>query len=149
MALPANGAFESYANLSEVATSLTALPDISPADQRIHDHRSDQAYVILHKFTRAHRFALPRKLIFEGIRNWQQGRHKKAFKNWKKAAALAPKFGARYDIARAHFEIGRHLAPQQIWDGHDGAYYLEQARAEFAEIGAGYMLSRIEAHRSQ
>ena len=54
----------------------------------------------------------------------------------------------RYDIARAHFEIGRHLAPRQIFDGHDGAYYLEQARAEFAEIGAGYMLHRVKQCRS-
>jgi tetratricopeptide (TPR) repeat protein len=144
MALPANGAFESYANLSEVATALTALPDISPADQRIHDHRSDQAYAILHKFTRTHRFALPRKLIFEGIRNWQQGRLKKAFKNWQEAAALAPKFGARYDIARAHFEIGRHLAPQQTWKGQGAEYYLAQARSGFADIGAGYLLAQVE-----
>lgn len=149
MVLPANWAFEGYANVPDTALALLENPDLSPAERRENMKRAKHACAILHKFACAHRFARPRALIFAGILNWQKGRQKRAFKTWQKAAAVAAELSMRYDIARAQFEIGRHLAPQQIWDGHDGAYYLEQARAEFAEIGAGYMLSRIEVHRSQ
>lgn len=110
--------------------------------------RAEHACAILHKFARSHRFARPRALIFAGILDWQKGRQKKALKTWQRAAAVAVELSMRYDVAHAQFEICCHLAPQQIWDGHAGAYYLEQARAEFAEIGAGYMLHRVEQCRS-
>jgi predicted ATPase/DNA-binding SARP family transcriptional activator len=149
MVLPANWAFEGYANAPEVALALAKLPDLAPAERRQTMQRAEHACAILKKFARAHCFARPRALIFAGILDSQKGKHKQAFNAWQKAAAVAGELSMRYDTARAHFEIGRHLAPQETWDGHDGACYLEQARAEFAEIGAGYMLSRIEAHRSQ
>ncbi len=148
MVLPANWAFEGYANVPDTALALVEIRELSPAERRTNMQRAEHACAILHKFARAHRFARPRALIFAGILDWQNGKHKQALKAWQKATAAAAELSMRYDIARAHFEIGRHLAPRQIFDGHDGAYYLEQARAEFAEIGAGYMLHRVKQCRS-
>jgi tetratricopeptide (TPR) repeat protein len=149
MVLPANWAFEGYANTPEVALALTDLPDLALAEQREIMQRAEHACAILQKFARAHCFARPWVLIFAGILDWHKGKHKKALKSWQKAAVVAEKFSMRYDIARAHFEIGRHLADGEQWETLDADEHLRQAEAIFAEIGSGYMLSRIEAHRHQ
>lgn len=143
MVLPANWVFEGYANVPEVALALAELPGVSPEERRNHMERVERACAILRKFARAHLFARSRSLIFDGMRFWQQDKHSRALQTWQKAAAVAKKYTMRYDVARAHFEIGRHLAAHETWEGHDAAYYLEQARAGFAAIGVGYMLSRV------
>jgi len=144
MVLPANWAFEGYANTPDVALVLAALPDLAPAERRQTMQRAEHACAILKRFARAHCFARPRALIFAGILASHKGNHKQAFKSWQKAAALAEALSMRYDIARAHFEIGRHLAPQQTWKGQGAEYYLAQARSGFADIGAGYLLAQVE-----
>lgn len=146
--MPISGAFESYANLSEVAVALAESTDVSLTARQKNVQRAGNACATLHKFARTHHFARPRTLIYDGIRQWQQGKSGTALKSWLKAVSAAEKYEMRYDIARAHFEIGRHLAERETLDGHDKAYYLEQAQAEFAEIGAGYMLHRVEQCRS-
>ena len=146
MVLPANWAFEGYAITFEVALALAELPDLAPAEQRETMQRAEHACAILKKFARAHCFARPRALILAGILDSQKGKYKQAFKAWQRAAALAEELSMRYDIARAHFEIGRHLAPEQTWEGQGAEYYLTQAKSEFGDIGAGYLLSQVERH---
>ena len=145
MEISISGAFESYANLFEVATALAESPGIASTAQHRNAQRVKNTCTILHKFARTHYFARPRTLIFDGIQQWQRGAHGKALRSWEKAAALAGSYSMRYDIARAHFEIGRHLADGERWQKLGADEHLHLAEAIFSEIDAGYMLSRIEA----
>ena len=117
MALPANWAFEGYANLPEVALALAELPNLSPADQRKNEQRAAHACAILSKFAHAHRFAGPRALIYRGCCQWQRGRRNAAFKLWQQGADAADAFAMRYDRGRA---TSRSAATwQQVSCGRD------------------------------
>ncbi len=145
MALPANWAFEGYANLPEVALALwehnaRRAPQAGELEQM-----AKRACTILDKFARAHRFARPRALIYAGICHWQHGRQHKAFSLWERSAAAAAAAGMRYDLGRAHYEIGRHLATGARYGDLSAAQHLERAHAEFQAIGAGHALSQLAA----
>jgi hypothetical protein len=147
MALPANWAFEGYANVPEVALALAANPQ-SRAGRTAPPPCSAPATPTRSCASLPAPIASPepRTLIFAGILAVAARAHgRRRSGAGRKAAALAELIcRCATTLARAHFEIGRHLAAGETWDGHDAIYYLEQARAEFAKVGAGYMLARVE-----
>ena len=147
MVFPANGAFESYADLPEVALALAERASRSAPGKQLLEQRAAHACAILENFARAHRFARPRALIYAGIYHWQHGRQRKAFSLWQQSAAVAAAAGMNYDLGRAHFEIGRRLAAHAQIGGLSAAQHLERAHSVFQAIGAGYMLSQLEAMR--
>jgi len=70
----------------------------------------------------------------QGTYNWLRGRPKRAFRWWQRSVAIGETLGARYDLARTHFEIGRRTG---------GHAHLEQAETIFAEIGARSDLAEV------
>src|SRR6185503_12915058 len=52
----------------------------------------------------------PEVLLAGGSLAWHRGRPAAAMTRWRRAAAAAARLGLPYEQARAHVEIGRHLA---------------------------------------
>ena len=115
MALPANWAFEGYANLPEVALALWEHKVRRAPHGDDLEQMAKRACTILNKFARAHRFARPRALIYAGICHWQHGRRRKAFSLWQRSAAAAAAAGMSYDLGAPISRSGATLRQAQVW----------------------------------
>ncbi len=71
-----------------------------------------------------------------GLYHWLADHPQRALRWWRKALHRGP--GARIQIARTHFEIGRHLmearSPASTLGGLDAPSHLATARKEFEEL---------------
>jgi tetratricopeptide (TPR) repeat protein len=72
---------------------------------------------------------------------------KQAIKWWRKAMQTGQQLGARLELARTHFEVGRHLMapdlPYSTLDGIDAPAYLKQAREAFEAMGLAWDLDKL------
>jgi tetratricopeptide (TPR) repeat protein len=73
-----------------------------------------------------------------GDYNWLHGRQRKALKWWDKSIREGECLGARPDLSRTYFEVGKHLMePKSKYkelNGIDARAYLEKARVLFVEM---------------
>jgi tetratricopeptide (TPR) repeat protein len=98
----------------------------------------------------AHKYAPYRTKIFRlmGDYHWVIHKQSKALKWWRKAIKEGTRLGARPDLSRTYFEVGkRMLEPQsKYWelDGIDAMVYLEKARDMFKEMDLLYDLEKLE-----
>jgi len=73
-------------------------------------------------------------------------------KSWHRAIAEGERMGARPDLARTCFEVGRRLrdplSPCRKLDGIDAEGYLDKAEGMFAEMGLGWDLAELQQFRS-
>jgi class 3 adenylate cyclase len=76
------------------------------------------------------------------------GKQNKAFKWWDKAAKKGEELGARPDLSRTYFEIGRALLDPKCnykeWNGMLAQEYLDKARTMFQEMDLQYDLDELE-----
>jgi adenylate cyclase len=86
----------------------------------------------------------PEVLLAGGSLAWHRGKPAAAMKRWRRAAAAAARLGLPYEQARAHVEIGRHLAAgsPERWQ------HLADAAAVFDRIGCAWELARVRALQS-
>ncbi|MBW1868345.1 MAG: AAA family ATPase [Deltaproteobacteria bacterium] len=74
-----------------------------------------------------------------GLYYWLIGKQAKALKWWNKAIKEGERLGARPDLSRTYFEVGKRLLePQSKYkelNGIDAKGYLEKARVLFEEMG--------------
>ena len=88
-----------------------------------------------------------------GLYHWLTDQPQRAFRWWRKALRKGP--GARIQVARAHFEIGRRLmeahSPAASLNGIDAQAHLEKARKEFEELNLSWDLKqlRLVAHNNE
>jgi predicted ATPase/DNA-binding SARP family transcriptional activator len=86
--------------------------------------------------------ARPRELICRGWYAWVRGRPGAARRAWTRAIREADRRRMPYELARAHFELGRHLAAGQRSSlGLDGAGHLELAATGFQAAGCAPILN--------
>jgi predicted ATPase/DNA-binding SARP family transcriptional activator len=126
---------EAHAGIPEVCLALQERDSagVDPAELR-----STTATGVrrLRAYARYYPMARPRALICLGWSEWLAGRHGRAARAWARAAREAERLRMPYELARAHYELGRHLTPGDRspldldWRDH-----LEQAMAEFEAIG--------------
>ena len=96
------------------------------------------------------RFALNRTWIFRllGEYYWQIDKQKKAFKWWNKSIQEGERLGARPDLSRTYFEVGKRLLePQSKYKRLNGITpegYLEKARIMFEEMGLERDLDELD-----
>ncbi len=83
-------------------------------------------------WARGYRVCLPEATRLRGLYDWLTGRRSSAETCWRQSLVLAEEMGLRYDLGKAHMEIGRHL---------DDQAHLRQAEAIFAEIHAEFDLA--------
>ena len=99
-------------------------------------------------------YAPSRTLILKltGDYRWLVSQPDKAMKSWHRAIAEGERMGARPDLARTCFEVGRRLrdplSPCRKLDGIDAEGYLDKAEGMFAEMGLGWDLAELQQFRS-
>jgi hypothetical protein len=100
----------------------------------------------LSAYARYNAMARPRAQICVGWSEWLAGRHGRAARAWARAAREAERLRTPYELARAHYELGRHLGPEDRspLDLH-GREHLDRARAGFEAIGCRTDLAAVEA----
>ncbi|MDP8936344.1 MAG: hypothetical protein M3O23_01145, partial [Actinomycetota bacterium] len=94
----------------------------------------------LRRYARLFPIGRPRALANRGVALWLGGRRRAAHRSWRAGLATAERLGMPYEVARAHYEIGRHL-PES-----DPARrsHLEQAAQLFADLSADDDLARAQ-----
>jgi predicted ATPase/DNA-binding SARP family transcriptional activator len=100
----------------------------------------------LSAYARYNAMARPRAQICVGWSEWLAGRHGRAARAWARAAREAARLRTPYELARAHYELGRHLGPEDRspLDLH-GREHLDRARAGFEAIGCRTDLDAVES----
>lgn len=81
---------------------------------------------------------MARAALWQGQFEWQNGRRRRALKQWQKSLAYAEQYAMPYDIGLAHYFLSRH--PETAVDT---TIHRQQAQTIFQEIGAGYDLSQM------
>jgi len=100
----------------------------------------------LRRYARTFPMARPRALICLGWSRWQDGRPAAARRAWARAVREAERRRMPYELARAHYELGRHLgAGERSPLGLNRAGHLERALAGFQAVGCGADRRRVQA----
>jgi hypothetical protein len=102
-------------------------------------HLADEAVAALWRFARQVPLGRAHAHLGRGLASWLAGKESRAMRDWQKAASLADALGLRYELARAHFEIGRHLP-----EGESRASHLRRAQDQFERLGCAVELERIQ-----
>jgi hypothetical protein len=114
-------ALEAHAGVCEVCLTLLELGshgDGSPRGPEEPDPaelRATAAAAVrrLRGYARTFPMARPRALICLGWYAWLDGRAGSARRAWARAVGAAERLQMPYELARAHYELGRHLTPGQ------------------------------------
>jgi hypothetical protein len=84
---------------------------------------------------------------------WLVGKQRKALKWWDRSIKEGERLGARPDLSRTYFEVGRRLLEPQsrykLLNGIDARGYLEKAEKLFKEMGLEHDLDELERVRSE
>jgi len=82
-----------------------------------------------------------------GVYSWLIHEQEKALKWWHKAVQEGERLGARLELARAYFEIGKRLlepnSKYEMLDGITGSQYLDRATALFKEMDLQWDLDEL------
>lgn len=108
-------------------------------EQRDLERRARQVCAALRRFARIFPLGRPRSWLCRGLLQWLSGHPARARSSWRRGLRESERMAMPYEQARAHLEIGRHLA------AGDPARHSHLARAEelFARLGAAPDLARV------
>jgi hypothetical protein len=88
-----------------------------------------------------------------GLYYWLIGKQGKALKWWGKSIQEGERLGARLDLSRTYFEVGKRLLePQSKYkelNGINAQSYLEKARVMFEEMGLERDLDDLERLKAE
>jgi hypothetical protein len=141
-------ALEVHAGIPEVCLALLEREDVEAAGVDAAALRATAAAGVrrLRRYARTFPMARPRALICLGWSRWQDGRQAAARRAWARAVREAERRRMPYELARAHHELGRHLAVGERSPlGLDRAGHLERALAGFQAAGCGADRRRVQA----
>ncbi len=102
-----------------------------------------QACKTLHNFSRVFPIGKPAAWLYQGNLDWLEGKASKAYKSWRKAISLAEQVSMPYELARAHYELGRHSPP----DDPQRQKHFQAAVEGFEQLGAAEDLRRSLAEK--
>jgi len=101
------------------------------------------------------KFAVYRTWILRlmGYYDWLVGNQRKAMKWYDGSIKEGERLGARLDLSRTYFEVGKHLLESESkykqLNGIDATGYLEKAEKLFKKMGLEHDLDELERVRSQ
>jgi adenylate cyclase len=134
--------FPGYSGLAEVCLALWEGSAGEPAEQREALRKlAHQACHHIQGFARSFATARTDALLWQGLYDWLDGKHQKALRAWQKCADLADQLSMPYVRARAHYEMGRHMAA----DDPRREQHLKQAQQIFTRLGAARDVRRVQA----
>jgi class 3 adenylate cyclase/tetratricopeptide (TPR) repeat protein len=99
-----------------------------------------QALSRLDRYVRVSPPARARALLWRGCAEWLQGRSAKATRSWRLCLDESERFALPYELARAHYELGRRLDKIGARRAH-----LVRAETEFRRMRADAELKRVAA----
>jgi predicted ATPase/DNA-binding SARP family transcriptional activator len=143
-------ALEAHAGIPEVCLALLERDGASPGgagDPGPAELRATATAGVrrLRRYARTFPMARPRALICLGWQAWLDGHPCAALRAWAQAVREAERRQMPYELARAHHELGRHLAPgQRSPIGLDRDGHLAQAMAGFGAVGCRADLRRVQ-----
>jgi class 3 adenylate cyclase/tetratricopeptide (TPR) repeat protein len=95
----------------------------------------------------------PESFRLLGTYFWLIGKRSRAFSWWNRSEKTAEKLGARPELARTSFEIGKRLSETgddlRTVNGKTAAEYLNEAKIIFAELGLRTDLEELEKAEPQ
>jgi tetratricopeptide (TPR) repeat protein len=129
--------FDGYANTVEACLELWASGD---TDWRRPARRSLKH---LDKLARPFTVARPRALLYAGRIHLLDGHPRRARRLWRRSLDLATRLDLPYEIGRSHTELG--LLDRSGGNEAASVRHLDEARAIFVRLEAGFDLARIDA----
>jgi hypothetical protein len=133
---PTPYSLEGHAGVPEICLAL--LERGEPADIDPTQLRTTAAAGLhrLRRYARVFPIARPRALTCQGWYQWQASRHRTARRAWAQAAQEAERLAMPWELARAHYELGRHLSGSERSPlGLQGTEHLDRARSIFGALG--------------
>jgi predicted ATPase/class 3 adenylate cyclase len=127
---------EAHAGIPEI--SLALLEQHEPAGVDPGELRATAASGLrrLRRYARSFPMARPRMLTCLGWSHWLKGRHGAAQRAWARATQEAERLGMPWELANAHYELGRHLAAGEHSPlGLGRTEHLDRARSIFQALG--------------
>ena len=146
-----------YANMvhSEALYHLYFLENVSLEKQQSIQHAKSALKNLKLMIKNSKKFApdrTPGRYLL-GKYYWLTGEQKKSLKWWRKSIQVGEQLGARPELARTYFEVGRHLqqpdSKYKQLDGLSGEDYLNKAEALFKEMDLQWDLTELEKVRQQ
>jgi predicted ATPase len=141
-------ALEAHAGIPEVCLALLERDGGGPAGVDPAELRATAAAGVrrLRRYARIFPMARPRALICLGWSRWLDGRPAAARRAWARAVREAERRRMPYELARAHHELGRHLAAGERSPlGLDRDGHLERALDRFRAAGCSADRRRVQA----
>ena len=139
---------EAHAGVAEVCLTLLEQVPGNAVDPDDAELRATAAVALhrLRRYARTFPMARPRALICVGWHAWLAGHAGAARRAWARAVREGENLRMPYELARAHHELGRHLAPGERSPlGLDRAAHLERAVAGYRTAGCGADVRRVQA----
>jgi serine/threonine protein kinase/tetratricopeptide (TPR) repeat protein len=136
MVLGYAGVAEAYVKLWEMQVEDPSIVDKSNSELR---RSARQSCKTLHLFSRVFRIGLPHEHLWRGLYDWLSGNQTKAINRWVKGLAIAEQLKMPYVQGLLHFEIARHLEPENPERDH----HIQAAEEIFSRRGAPYNLARV------
>ena len=133
-----------FIEIEELKNAIRSRASTDLASIRKRAYQSGQAAV-----RNSRKYAPYKTKIFRlmGIYYWLVGKQAKALKWWKKTIQEGERLGARPDLARTYFEVGKRLLEPQSknkeLNGISAQEYLEKARALFEEMDLKWDLAEL------
>ncbi|MHB8203509.1 MAG: ATP-binding protein, partial [Desulfomonilaceae bacterium] len=137
------------ADISQLEQEVQAKTPSSGVNFRGDAYRSGKAAL-----RNARRYAPYRTKILRlmGLYYWLVGKQRKALKWWDRAIKEGERLGARPDLSRTYFEVGKRLLePQSKYrelNGITATDYLEKAETMFRDMGLEWDLQELERVRT-
>jgi tetratricopeptide (TPR) repeat protein len=72
--------------------------------------------------------------VLQGLACWLDGRSARARGHWLRGIELAERMNTRYEGARAHFELGRHMPVDEA----ERVHHLSRAADQFEKLGSAH-----------
>jgi hypothetical protein len=137
---------EAHAGIPEVGLVLLEQgepPGADPAELRA---TAAAGLRRLRRYGRVFPMARPRGLLAAGCWHRLEGRPRQAARSWVRAVQAAERLAMPYELARAHFELGRQLAGDERSPlGLDRSGHLERAAAGFEAMDCRADLATVQA----
>jgi hypothetical protein len=131
---------EPFAVIAETLLSLQEMgwtpesPQAAPVSRL-----ADEAVAAMVRFARPMPLGRPYAHLWRGWAKWLAGKKSSAMRDWHTAEALGVRLGLPYEVARAHFEIGRHLP-----EGEARTTRLRRAQEGFERLGCAMDVERVQ-----